>query len=258
MGFKLAYQQCDYKKPDCLIRLFSYAHMFDSCIQDWFAVSSILENLFHNIVKTSPNIKNVYLHSDKAGCYHNNKLIASVSDIGKRAGLTVCAYDFSEPQHGKDVCDRILCPMKNSLKTYCNEGHNIVCAAHRREALKEMPVRGSTASVCQMDVNNKTLNMKNISNFSAFHNFRFEVDGIRMWNAFTVGTGKLIPYDKLYVTSQKACGLVVGCKEDSPPPPPDNQEHLNQAKNILKITTRMKGMAILYAWSKAALSHLIP
>ena len=50
--------------------------------------------------------------------------------------------------------------------------------------------------------------MKNISNFSAFHNFRFEVDGVRMWKAFTVGTRKLIPYDKLYVTSQKACGLV--------------------------------------------------
>ena len=47
--------------------------------------------------------------------------------------------------------------MKNSLKTYCNEGHDIVCAGHMREALKERPVRGSTAEACQIDANNKTL-----------------------------------------------------------------------------------------------------
>ena len=101
------------KPQTASLEVISYAHMFDSCVQDWFAVSSILENLFHNIVKMNPNIKNVYLRSDEAGCYHNNNLIASVSDIGKRAGLTVRVYDFSEPQHGKDVCDRTLCPMKN-------------------------------------------------------------------------------------------------------------------------------------------------
>jgi hypothetical protein len=32
--------------------------------------------------------------------------------------------------------------------------------------------------------------------------------------SFTVGTGKLIPYDKLCITSQKACGLVVRDGED--------------------------------------------
>ena len=148
----------------------SYAHIFDSCSQDWFTVSSIIENLFRNIKKSNSKIKNVYLRSDEAGCYHNNYLIATVRDIGERTSLTVRAYDFSEPQHGKDICDRIFCPMKNSLKTYCNEGHDIVCAGHMREALKERPVRGSTAAVCQIDVNNKTLEMKNIDNFSAFHN----------------------------------------------------------------------------------------
>lgn len=182
----------------------SYAHIFDSCSQDWFTVSSIIENLFHNIKKSNSKIKNVYLRSDEAGCYHNNYLIATVRDIGERTGLTVCTYDFSEPQHGKDICDRILCPMKNSLKTYCNEGHDIVCTGHMREALKERPVRGSTAAVCQIDVNNKTLEMKNIDNF------RFEASGVRMWKAFTVGTGKLIPYDELYITHQKSCGLLIG------------------------------------------------
>ena len=39
-------------------------------------------------------------------------------------GITVARYDFSEPQQGKDVCDRVLCPMKK--KAYCAEGHDIM------------------------------------------------------------------------------------------------------------------------------------
>ena len=135
---------------------------------------------------------------------------------------------------------------------------DIVCAGDMREALKERSVRGSTAAVCQIDVNNKTLEMKNIDNFSAFHNFRFEVSGVRrMWKAFTVGIGKLIPYDELYITHQKACGLLIGVEEEFSSPWPENQGHLNQAKNIMKIKMNVKGMAALYARSRTVSSHFI-
>ena len=33
---------------------------------------------------------------------------AAVKDIGDRVGITVARYDFSEPQQGKVVCDRVL------------------------------------------------------------------------------------------------------------------------------------------------------
>ena len=38
------------------------------------------------------------------------------TDAGKQIGLTVTQYDFCEPQYGKDVCDRILCPMKSAIQ----------------------------------------------------------------------------------------------------------------------------------------------
>jgi len=60
----------------------------------------------------------VSLGSDEAGCYHNNFLLAAVRDAGKRVGLTLAQYDSSEPQYGKDVCDRILCPMKSAIRRY--------------------------------------------------------------------------------------------------------------------------------------------
>ena len=96
-------------------KVLSYAHLFESCSQDWYAVASILENLFENIKINFPNVKQAFIRSDEAGCYHGNHLIAAAKDIGDRVGITVARYDFSEPQQGKDVCDRVLCPMKAAI-----------------------------------------------------------------------------------------------------------------------------------------------
>ena len=93
-------------------------------------------------------ITHVSLRSDEAGCYHNNFLLAAVRDAGKRVGLTVTQYDFSEPQYGKDVCDRILCPMKSAIRRYCSEGNDVLSAKDMCTALSERPVRGTTACVC--------------------------------------------------------------------------------------------------------------
>ena len=77
------------------------------------------------------------MQSDEAGCYHNNYLIAAVRDIGDIVGVEVAGYHFSEPQNGKDVCDRILCPVKLAIRRYCNEGHDILTAQDMRKALVE-------------------------------------------------------------------------------------------------------------------------
>ncbi|CAH3142298.1 unnamed protein product, partial [Porites lobata] len=86
----------------------SYAHVFDSCQQDWYAVCSIIENTLEVVKKEHPQTTQVNLRSDEAGCYHNNVLLAAVRDAGRRVGIEVARYDFSEPQYGKDICDRIL------------------------------------------------------------------------------------------------------------------------------------------------------
>ena len=119
------------------LQLKSHAHLFDSCQQDWFAVCSILENLLKAIKSENPAIESVYLRSDGAGCYHNNFLIAAVNDIGERDGVRILRYDYSEPQHSKDVCDRILRPMKASIRRCCNEGHDILSADDMRSALSK-------------------------------------------------------------------------------------------------------------------------
>ena len=198
----------DPNKPGSL-ELQSYAHLFDTCQQDWFAVCSIIESTLETIKTQKPHITQVYLRSDEAGCYHNNSLISAAKDIGQRVGITVCRYDYSEPQYGKDVCDRILCPMKTCIRRYCNEGHDILTAADMKRALSERPVKGTSACVCVVDMTKKTLHVNKIEGFSKLHNVQFEEKGIRVWRSYGVGRGKEVPFDELVSRSQENTGLVV-------------------------------------------------
>ncbi len=143
-----------------------------------------------------------FLRSDEAGWYHNNELIPAVCVIGYRVGVKVVRYDLSEPQYGKDVCDRILYPMKESIRRYCNEGHDIVQVKDMREALQKQPVKGTTSSVNIVNTENKTVEMVKLKGFSSFHNFQYEESGIRIWKAFSVGKGQLVPYSSLFLKHQ--------------------------------------------------------
>jgi hypothetical protein len=99
-------------------------HIFDSCIQDWFSVASIVEHVLVTIKQEHPNVKMAYLKSDNAGCYHNASLILSLKSIGERTGISVRRCDFSDPQSGKDVCDRKIAPMKGHIRTQGDlQGH---------------------------------------------------------------------------------------------------------------------------------------
>ena len=190
-------------------KVLSFAHLFDSCSQDWYAVASILENLLANIKINFPEVKQAFLRSDEAGCYHNSNLIAAAKDVGDRVGIAVVRYDFSEPQQGKDICDRVLCPMKASIRRYCAEGHDILNVRQMREALKERPVRGTTAAVGILNDTCKNLQIHKIKHFSELHNFCYEESGLRVWRAYAVGPGKLIPWQSLYVKHQGPTNILL-------------------------------------------------
>ena len=85
--------------------------------------------------------------------------------------------------------------MKSSIRCYCDEGHDINCAANMRTALLERPVRGVSASVCVIDEKKNNLKVNKIDGFSKFHNFTYDDKGLRVWRAYGIGPGKLIPFD---------------------------------------------------------------
>ena len=199
---------CVISRKEDKLEVTSYVHLFNSCTQDWFSVLSIIANLMSIIKKSNLGITKAYLRSDEVGCYHNSSLIASLRDIGDRQGIEIVRYDHSEPQHGKDLCDRILCPMKAAVRRYCNEGHDIVTAHDMQVALDKRPVQGTTAAVFCASEEKKTLKMKKIANYSSLHNFEFTPDGLRVWKAYNIGTGKLISWESIILYLQEATGLV--------------------------------------------------
>ena len=186
----------------------SYAHLFDSCTLDRCGVASILEDLLVKLKSTYSSISQVYLRSDEVGCYHNNSLIAALPGFGERTGISVRRFDHSEPQHGKDICDRILCPVKAVIRTFCNEVHDILMANDMHIALKERQVKGTTAAVCSVDESSKNAEVRKLEGFSKFYNVSFEFEGIRVWRCYGIGSGKFIPYKSLIVQPQKSPSLI--------------------------------------------------
>ena len=80
-------------------------HIFDACNQDWFAGASVLESVASEIVNMEPGVKELFLRSDNAGCYHNAALPSSAAVIIAGQGLVLRDYSFSEANSGKDVCN---------------------------------------------------------------------------------------------------------------------------------------------------------
>ena len=97
-------------------------HIFDACNQDWFAVASVLESVASEIVYMEPGVKELFLRSDNAGCYHNPALLSSAPVIIAGQGLVLKDYGFSEAKCGKDVCDRKIAPLKAHVERYINKG----------------------------------------------------------------------------------------------------------------------------------------
>ena len=81
-GLNWHISSCIFKRDSEKFDVASYAHLFDSCAQDWYAVVSILENLLNEIKRENPQITKAYLRSDEAGCYHNNFLVPAIRDAG--------------------------------------------------------------------------------------------------------------------------------------------------------------------------------
>ena len=220
----------------------SYAHLFDQCTQDWFAVTSILKQLK---VK-NPALRRAYLRSDEAGCYHNSSLIAALTDIAKRVGVAVHSYHFSEPQSGKDICDRILCPMKSSIRTYCNEGNDILTAVDMRDALMQHPVIGTTAAVSVVNESKKTLFKNKIEHFGSFHNFEYEDSGVSVWKCYGIGNGKHIPYGAIYIKHQDNTVLQTTESQGFYDPPEKRQvKHPSEANKKIDSPTPLFECSVL-------------
>ena len=71
-------------------------------------------------------------------------------------------------------------------------------------ASKLRQVIGTSAAVCEIVSDRKELRIKGINNFSFFHNFAYEKDGLWLSKANEVGKDKVIPWSELILEKQDA------------------------------------------------------
>ena len=120
-----------------------------------------------------------------------------------RTGVRPVRYDFSEPQAGKDISDRKTAAMKAHIKRGVNERHDVVTAEDMKAALESHGgIKGCRAAVVEVDTTRERNKDSKIPGISVLNNFQYEELGIRVWKAYDVGPGRLIPYSSLGVTPQ--------------------------------------------------------
>ena len=173
-------------------------------------MASILESTLVALKSNYSNLSEAFLRSDNAGCYHNAFLILSLPSIGERAGIRILRYDFSDPQAGKDVCDRRIATLKSHMRRFINEGNDIKSAKDMKVAIESYGgVKGCYATVAEIQESFQNMTKHSMTGIQALNNFLFEPDGVRVWKAYNVGTGKFYSLAQLkkYGTPQGPTGI---------------------------------------------------
>ena len=126
--------------------------------------------------------------------------MTSLPSIGHETGIRVIGYDFSEAQHGKDICDRKTATMKQHARgLVAVTKTDILTACDLKKALESNGgVKGCRVSIVEMPQRSSQIdtNVK-IKGISQIHNIRYEEGGIRFWKAFDIGKGKRVVPDNM-------------------------------------------------------------
>ena len=188
-----------------------FVHLFNTCTQNSFAVASIIEHLLKTLKEEYPVLKQAFLRSDNAGCYKNGALLLSLPEISARSGIKIVRYDFSDPQAGKDICDRKTAPMKAHIKRWVNEQHDVLTAEDMKQAIESHGgLKGCRAAVVEVDISKDVVKDNTIPGISLLNNFQFiEEGGIRSWRAYDIGSGRLLQYRDLQISAQPNTNLKV-------------------------------------------------
>ena len=197
-------------KKDSRIEVECFVHVFNFCTQNNYAVASIFEHLFQTIKAEYQSISKAFVRSDNAGCYHNGPLILCLHEVAKNAGVNLIRYDFSEPQAGKDICDRKTAPMKAHIRRFVNKNNDVTTAEEMKKALESHGgLRGCRVAVVEIDPSKDLHEANKIPDISLLYNFKFEDGGIRVWKAYNIGEGKLLNYKNLQIQPQEIASLFV-------------------------------------------------
>ena len=105
--------------------------------------------------------------------------------------MNLIRYNFSEPQAGKDICDRKTAPMKAHIRRFENENSDVTTAEEMKKALESHGwLRGCRVAVVEIDPSKDLHEANKILDISLLYKFKLGDSGIRVWKAYNIGEGK--------------------------------------------------------------------
>ncbi|CAC5366423.1 unnamed protein product [Mytilus coruscus] len=157
----------------------------DSAKQDWYSVSSLLLHALNTIKQQLPEIKEVFLRSDNAGCYKCGHIWLVMNELSKQSGIRIKRYDYREPQSGKNDCDAKIAHMRGKMQVYVTNGNNINTAKDLKTAIDyQQGFSGVQCSVVAINSENLTLKSHRWRGITNYNNLEFLYDGIKVWKAY--------------------------------------------------------------------------
>ncbi|XP_052097915.1 uncharacterized protein LOC127732770 [Mytilus californianus] len=187
-----------FKDEDNSLKHKTFTHLMDHVKQDFFAVLSLLEHTLSSIKKQLPQITEAYLRSDNAGCYHCGQLWLAIPSLSERTGIQIKRYDYSEAQSGKSYCDAKIAHMRQKMRIFSAEGHNITTAMQMKEAIDSgAGVKGVYTSVVDVDTTKHQLKTHSWKGVSFITNVEYTSSGIKTWKAYRIGDGCFIDNNKV-------------------------------------------------------------
>ena len=105
--------------------------------------------------------------------------------------------DFSDPQGGKGSCDRKATTIKSHMRRFLNSGHDIETAEQMKSAMESSGgVPGVRVMLCGSQDILKPVAVKR-EGMSFINNIEYGSDGMRVWRSYTVGPGKVLPWNHI-------------------------------------------------------------
>ncbi|XP_078671137.1 uncharacterized protein LOC144911185 [Branchiostoma floridae x Branchiostoma belcheri] len=205
-----------YRRVNGIIEVQTFVHLFQTCTQDSNTVVSVMKHTVEELKKDHPSLKYLYVRSDNAGCCHNALTLQASKSISETTGIAIKRVDFCEPQGGKGACDRQAATIKSHIKAWINEGYDVETAEEFKAAVESHGgVSGVKVYHCEVNVE-ATVTSTKFEGINKLNNFEFTDAGVRVWRAYNVGEGKLIPWFKLPAVEPSTLVIVSGpCNAES-------------------------------------------
>ncbi|CAG2236169.1 unnamed protein product [Mytilus edulis] len=174
--------------------IYSMVHIVEEQKQGWHIVSQIFSSAFKMLKSIHPHLRDVYIRSDNAGCYHALPLLSYLWKFRNDLSLNVKQYNFSEAQSGKDLCDSRTGTCRLHMLNFINEGNDITNGMEMKQALESHGgIRNTYISVVTVASETQPVLYGQIKNLqiSKFNNFSFEDEGMIAYKAYGI-EGELV------------------------------------------------------------------